>query len=342
MFAKLLSRVSTHLNLTRKLGALVALLLCLTVQPETSDSQLFRLTSTEETFNFLDQDKNGTVSLDEYVEPHMKQAKPWLRIQALIKSGRLERDLGWYGRQSYGNKKERFSKIRFRRLDSDRDDALSRKEFESFLMSEDSPHNTDREALFSELDQDHDEELSYQEFEKEMDRQYPSKISATSSQSADSTTTEVVDGYVARPKEEAIKISSRALAQEKKRIEKRFESTDLNGDRVLTIDEFMHWQRYGEIYSETRVVSFETLDIDNDQSISLDEFNAVMKTRLHVRIAANDKIESETERREAQSAMEKRLVRSFKNLDSNDDEQVTQAELDEYQNQIVVTPLTKL
>ena len=342
MFAKPLNLVSTHLNLTRNLGVLVALLWCISVQPETSDTQLFQLGSTEETFNFLDQDENGTVSRDEYVEPHMKQAKQWLRIEAWIKSGGLERDLGWYGGQSYGNKKERFSKIRFRRLDSDRDDALSRKEFESFLMSEDSPHKTDREALFSELDQDHDEELSYREFEKEMDRQYPSKISATSSQSTDSTTTEVVDGDVARPKEEAIKISSRALAQEKKRIEKKFESTDLNGDLVLTIDEFMSWQRYGEIYSELEVMSFETMDINNDDAISLDEFNAVMKTRLHERIATNDKIESKSERREAHSAMDQRLVRSFKNLDSNDDGQLIQAEMDEYQNQLVVTPLTKL
>ena len=104
----------------------------------------------------------------------------------------------------------------------------------------------------------------------------------------------------------------------------------------------MSWQRYIEIHSELMDTSFETMDIDDDASVSLHEFNAGMKTQLHERVAANDKIESETERREAHSAMEQRLIRSFENLDSNDDGQVTQTEMKEYQDRTYVTPLTQL
>lgn len=329
------------MNLPPKLGILVALLWCLSVQSAASDFQLFQLDSTEETFNLLDQDENGSVSRDEYVEPHMKDAEPWLRIKTLMESG------GGHILDNvppdYEIKKKRFAKIRFWRWDSDRDDALSWEEFESFLDSEDSEVESDQEVLFPELDKDKDGTLSYEEFKKETDRQYSLRLASRNSRGTDSITNEVVDKDVAGPEEEVIEISSHLLAQEKKRIEKKFESTDMNGDRVLTIDEFMSWQRYSEIHSELKDVSVETMDYDNDDAISLDEFNANMKTRLHERVAANDKIESKTERRQAQSAMEQRLFRIFKYLDSNEDEQVTQAEMDEYHNPgIVVTPSIQL
>ncbi len=341
MSAELLSLVSTQMNLTPKLGILVALLWCLSVQSAASDSQFYQLRSTEETFNFLDQDENGTVSRNEYVEAYMKDAEPWLRIKTLMESGGGH----MLGSTSYDHeiKKKRFAKIRFWRMDSDRDDVLSREEFESFLDSEDSEVESDQEALFPELDKDKDGTLSYEEFKKETDRQYSLRLASRNSRGTDSTTNEVADKDVAGPEEEAIKISSHLLTQEKKRIEKKFESTDMNGDLVLTIDEFMSWQRYSEIHSELKDVSVEAMDNDNDDAISLDEFNANMKTRLHERVAANDKIESKTERLEAHSALEQRLVRIYKYLDSNDDEQVTQSEIDEYHNPgIVVTPSIQL
>ncbi len=92
-----------------------------------------------------------------------------------------------------------------------------------------------------------------------------------------------------------------------------------------------------EIQSQVRNASFETLDLNGDDAISQEEFNAGVKAQLHERVAANDKMESETERREAQSAMEQRLVRSFENPDLDDDGEVTQTEMEEFQDQIVVT-----
>lgn len=323
-----------------KMGILVALLTSLPSESTTIRSQLSQVT--EETFNLLDQDRNGTVSREEYVVPHLKRAEEQLRIDAWIESGGPARDLGWHGGQSNVNKKERFSKVRFWRLDSNRDGALSSDEFKNFLMSEDSPHRTDQEALFSELDQDQDEELSYKEFKREMDREYSTQSSSTGNQNTDSTTDEVLNQGVADTEEQAIKVSSHDLAQAKKRIEKRFESRDANGDFVLTVDEFLSQQRISEIHSQVMDASFETMDVNDDNAVSQDEFNADMKTRLHERVAANDKIESKTERREAHSAMEQRLIRSFKNLDSNDDGQVTQIEMNEYQDRIYVSPLVLL
>ena len=296
MLTELLELISIHMNSLRNLAVLVALLSSLPSESTTYSSQQSQLN--EATFNLLDQDENGTVSREEYVVHHMKRAEQQLRIDAWIESlGQPAKDLGEYGGQSNGNKKERFAKIHFRIWDSDRDDALSREEFKNFLASEDSESESDQKDLFAELDQDHDGTLSYGEF---------------------------------------------TLAQAKKRIEKSFESRDANGDLVLRVDEFMSPQRMSEIHSQIMDASFETMDVNADNTISRDEFNEDMKTRLHERVSANDKIESKTERREAHSAMEQRLIRSFNNLDSNDDHQVTQTEMKEYQDRIYITPLTPL
>lgn len=339
MPAEFLRLVSTHLNLTRKLGILLSLALCPIVLSASTDPQFLWQRSLVEQFSLLDQDENGTVSRDEYVESHLNEAEQWLRIEAWVKSGGLER----YAVYDHGIKKKRFAKMRFWKWDSDRDDVLSREEFKSFLDSENSVIESDQGDLFPELDEDKDGALNYEEFKKETDRQYSMRFSSRNSRNTDSTTDEVVDEDVAGPKEEPIKISSHALAKKKKEIEEEFESRDTNGDLVLTVDEFMNGQRFSEIHSKLKDVTLETMDIDNDDSISLDEFRADMKTRLHERVAANDKIESRTERLEARSAMEQRLVRVFEILDSNDDEQVTQAEMDEYQNpRNVVTPSIRL
>lgn len=338
MLSELLGPVSTYKSSLRKLGILLILMSCPAVLSANTQSQLLGLMHTEEPFNFLDQDASGTVSRDEYVEPFLKEAEFWLRIKASMESGRHIFD--HYQGYKNGNNKKRFALTRFWRWDFNRDDLLSPEEFNNFLVSEDSESETNQEDIFPEIDQDRDGTLSYEEFEKETDRQYALRFSSKTNQVTDSPFDEGVDEDVVLSKLEAIKISSRDLAQEKKRIEKQFESTDMNGDFVLTVDEFMSWQRYSEIHSELKDVSFETMDTDNDDSISLNEFHTEMKTRLHERVAANEKIESETERREAHSAMEQRLIKSFKNLDSNDDGYVTQTEMDEYQNLVIVTPLT--
>lgn len=84
-----------------------------------------------------------------------------------------------------------------------------------------------------------------------------------------------------------------------------------------------------EIQSQVGNASSETIDTNGDDAI----FNVGVKAQLHERIAANDKIESETGRRDAQSEMAQRLVGSFKNLDLNGDGEVTQTEVEEFQNQ---------
>ncbi len=174
MSAELLSLVSTQMNLTPKLGILVALLSC--VPAVSLNYTGVSMVPTEEEFNLLDSDNDGEVSRQEFVERHLEKDELLIRYSVDPIDLRLAttEEAEEMMRKASSRHEKVIEKV-FDSLDKNDDGVLSPKEYmNQWTLTEFRTWILD--ATFETLDQDGDGVVSQDEFVSAMKLHFKSDI----------------------------------------------------------------------------------------------------------------------------------------------------------------------
>lgn len=275
----------------RRLGTLTVLVACFAGVFALASENIRQVT--EESFNALDYDGNGVISRSEFVGTYMKLRKvAAANSESKSNDAKSEEDLGKRLKQRFG------------RMDADSNGSLSQEEYVG-SSTEDGASTTDQASIFTKLDQDQDGAMSFDEYGSAMKRRLSARLAAADAENTD------------------------AVASLRTRISERFDYMDTDRDSVLTKEEYLSSARSREALDQDGSKSFfAAADSDKNDAISQKEFMSVMKRRLQSRFAEIENLEDADESRKATDDLLRGLEIRFERMDSNDDDQLTQAEMD--------------
>ncbi|MCY3885997.1 MAG: EF-hand domain-containing protein [Gammaproteobacteria bacterium] len=275
---------------SKKLGNLLVLATCL-VGTYMLASENIRQVSAE-SFDALDHDGNGVISRSEFVGTYMKLQKFEAEVAKTEGTFSDAKDMRMRLKQRFG------------RMDADSSDSLSQEEFVG-PHKKDGTSETDQASVFTKLDQDQDGSLSFEEYGAAMKRRLSGRLAATDVDNTDE------------------------VARLRTGISERFDHMDTDGDSVLTEEEYLSSAKSRYEMSLDRSKSFfAAADSNKNEALSQEEFMSAMKRRLRSQFEEFESLEDEAEARRATDNLLQGLEIRFERMDANDDDQVTQAEMD--------------